>query len=187
MTMVDRALADKPVDRNRIYLTGLSSGGGGAWNLLSRFPGRFAAAVTISADAPTPDFNAAHLTSTPVCTFHSRDDDTVPVAEDRDVITKILAENHIPAPSYPAADSNTCMLVYNPAVASAQSFAANVSKQRETTNYLITSPRLDLIYNELPVGGHGIWPNVYASPEVYEWLFAHTLAMPAKPATQSER
>jgi hypothetical protein len=34
------------------------------------------------------------------------------------------------------------------------------------------------MYYEFTTGGHGIWPSVYASPPVYDWLFAHTTAVP---------
>jgi predicted peptidase len=176
MAMVDRAVAEQNVDRNRIYLTGLSSGGGGTYNLLSRFPGRFAAAVSISGDMPAPDFKAANLVGTPICAFHSRDDDTVPVAEDRGVITGILAAANVARPPYPTADSKEYFLVSNPSLASDKSFADNVRQQHETKDFAISGATLDLIYNELPVGGHGIWPKVYSLPEVYDWLFAHTLA-----------
>jgi predicted peptidase len=46
-TMIDRALAAQHVDVNRIYVTGLSLGGGGVWNMLNRYPTRFAASVPI--------------------------------------------------------------------------------------------------------------------------------------------
>ena len=41
-----------PNDENRIYITGLSMGGGGTWNLLNRNPDRFAAAVPIAGVSP---------------------------------------------------------------------------------------------------------------------------------------
>lgn len=175
MAMVDRAVAEKNVDRNRIYLTGLSSGGGGTYNLLSRFPGRFAAAISISADMPAPDFVAANLVGTPLCAFHSRDDDSVPVAEDRGVTTGILAAANVARPPYPAPDSKVYFLVSNPSLASHQAFVESVRKQHETKDFAITETTLDLIYNELPVGGHGIWPAVYNTPAVYDWMFAHAL------------
>lgn len=184
MAMVDRAIAEQKVDRNRLYVTGLSSGGGGTYNLLSRFPGRFAAALSISGDIPTSDFVAANLVGTPVCAFHSRDDDSVPVAEDRGVITGVLAAANVAQPPYPAAGSKDYFLVFNPSLASNKSFAERVRQQREPNEFAIKGTKLDLIYNELPVGGHGIWPKVYSLPEVYDWLFAHTLAADEKPAAK---
>lgn len=37
------------IDRDRIYVTGISSGGIGTWDAIAKFPGKFAAAVPISA------------------------------------------------------------------------------------------------------------------------------------------
>jgi predicted peptidase len=37
------------VDPDRIYVTGLSSGGIGAWDAMGKYPHKFAAAVPISA------------------------------------------------------------------------------------------------------------------------------------------
>jgi predicted peptidase len=176
MAMVDRAIAEQHVDPSRIYVTGLSSGGGGTWNLLSRFPARFAAAVSISGDMPAPDFVAANLVGTPILAFHSRDDDTVPVAEDRGVITGVLAAVSESPPPYPAAGSKDYFLVFNSNLAPDGSFAVRIRQQRGTTDYAINGSTLDLIYNELPEGGHGIWPKVYSKPEIYDWLFAHKLA-----------
>jgi predicted peptidase len=182
MAMVDRAIAEKNVDRSRIYVTGLSSGGGGVWNLLSRFPGRFAAALSISGDMPASDFVADHLVATPICAFHSRDDDTVPVAEDRCVITSILAAAHVGRPPYPAAGSKQYFLVSNPSLASDRSFAESVRQQYEMADFAIPCARLNLIYNELPVGGHGIWPAIYNSASVYDWMLGHVLPSARSPA-----
>lgn len=44
----DRALAEFHGDRARLYLTGFSAGGNGAWWLAYHHPGRFAAAVIIA-------------------------------------------------------------------------------------------------------------------------------------------
>jgi predicted peptidase len=50
VAIVDRIAADYPsVDPDRIYVTGLSSGGIGAWDAMGKYPHKFAAAVPISA------------------------------------------------------------------------------------------------------------------------------------------
>ena len=45
--MVDRTIADFKGDAQRVYLTGLSYGGFGAWNLAARHPQKFAALAPI--------------------------------------------------------------------------------------------------------------------------------------------
>ena len=40
------------------------------------------------------------------------------------------------------------------------------------------APNHDLNYIEFAFGGHGIWGPVYAEPQLYDWLFSHSLAVP---------
>jgi predicted peptidase len=50
MAIVDRLIeAHGTIDRDRLYVTGLSSGGIGAWEAIAKFPYKFAGAVPISA------------------------------------------------------------------------------------------------------------------------------------------
>ena len=51
MEIVDMFVEKYPdIDKDRIYITGLSSGAAGTWDAISKFPGKFAAAVPISGD-----------------------------------------------------------------------------------------------------------------------------------------
>ena len=43
-----------------------------------------------------------------------------------------------------------------------------------TTQYQFDDTRLDLHYREYGTGGHGIWPRVYNTAAMYDWLFAHS-------------
>ena len=45
--LIDKVVAEHNIDRSRIYITGVSMGGFGVWDLLARFPNKFAAAVPI--------------------------------------------------------------------------------------------------------------------------------------------
>ncbi len=48
MQLLDKIIADNPVDHSRIYITGLSMGGFGTWEVLKREPaGLFAAAMPV--------------------------------------------------------------------------------------------------------------------------------------------
>jgi predicted peptidase len=47
IALIDRIQKEFPIDPDRIYVTGLSMGGYGTWDLIARFPQRFAAAVPI--------------------------------------------------------------------------------------------------------------------------------------------
>ncbi len=63
------------VDPDRIYLTGLSMGGYGAWHLAMEFPRRFAALAPISGGA-TPSGMCA-LRDLPIWVFHGAKDDVI--------------------------------------------------------------------------------------------------------------
>lgn len=75
------------IDRSRVYLTGLSMGGYGAWSLGLRHPARFAAVAPICGGGdilrtllPAPGQTAA-LRALPIWAFHGAQDDVVPVSE----------------------------------------------------------------------------------------------------------
>jgi predicted peptidase len=146
--MIDRAIAERSVDPARIYLTGLSMGGGGAWNFLSAFSDRFAATVPICAVTPTSNFQPGLVVDEPIWAFHARNDGTVSPTASRAVVNTLLNEAGQPFPSYPALNN----------------FAADFNFQ---------DPLLDLQYTEYRTGNHGIWPQVYNTPALYDWMFAH--------------
>lgn len=65
------------VDKNRVYVTGLSMGGFGTWRLASEFPERFAALAPFCGGA---DVNEAHrVAHIPTWAFHGDRDTAVPV------------------------------------------------------------------------------------------------------------
>jgi predicted peptidase len=72
--MLDEALANLPVDRDRVYVCGASMGGFGTWDALSRCPERFAAALPVCGGADLQQ--AVRIAHIPVWVFHG-DQDTV--------------------------------------------------------------------------------------------------------------
>ena len=73
-----------PVDRRRIYLTGLSRGGQGTWDFAMRYPHDFAAIAPIAAYS---DINQpCRLKGVPVWVFHGGNDGTVPLAKDQALV-----------------------------------------------------------------------------------------------------
>jgi predicted peptidase len=183
MTMIARAEATMNVDPSRIYITGLSNGGGGTWNMLSRYPSEFAAAIPISGIAPASDFVPAHLLSTPIFAFHARNDTVVSVGTSHNVLNKIFAADGITPPTYPASGSSANFFISNPDLASNAAVQQAVSQQGNVTQFSISGSRLELMYYELPIGGHAIWSNVYSGEPVYDWLFSHTTAVPEASTT----
>ena len=78
-SLLDALMQELPVDPDRVYLTGLSMGGFGTWNLATLHPDRFAAIVPIcGGGAP---YLAERLRHLPIWAFHGARDEVVPLEE----------------------------------------------------------------------------------------------------------
>lgn len=77
--LLDQAGEDLRIDRKRIYLTGLSMGGYGAWYLALEHPERFAALCPICGGGD-PRL-VERFQDLPIWMFHSANDGVVPVSE----------------------------------------------------------------------------------------------------------
>ena len=66
------------IDSSRVYVVGLSMGGFGTWDILSRYPELFAAGVPICGGGPTDKIDV--LKDMPIYTFHGSSDTVVPYA-----------------------------------------------------------------------------------------------------------
>ena len=147
MAALEKSIKEFHGDRSRIYLTGLSMGGYGVWDMTANYPGKFAAYVPIcggifgppqvpdarvnlAADPKVADpyaETARRIGSTPIWIFHGGADDTVPVEESRKMAQAL------------------------------QKAGANVR------------------YTEYPGVGHDSWDKAYAEPELVPWLLAQRL------------
>jgi len=87
--LLDRIVCQYAVDRQRLYVTGLSLGGYGTWSLALAAPYRFAAIAPVSGGGdPTGVEVLAHL---PVWAFHGALDDVVPVREAQSMVEALRA------------------------------------------------------------------------------------------------
>jgi predicted peptidase len=84
----------KDIDPKRIYITGVSSGSQGAWDLMQRFPKFFAAGVPISAGI-NPNV-APRLKGIPIWAFHGAADESVYVESTRVMIRAMIAAGESP-------------------------------------------------------------------------------------------
>jgi len=111
------------VDTNRIYLTGLSMGGFGAWSLATTYPERFAAVAPIcggegyiGAGLSLMDgTKAAALRKLPVWAFHGGKDTVVPW-EESDRMIKLLkrfGNEDANLTVYPEAGHNSWTVTYD--------------------------------------------------------------------------
>jgi predicted peptidase len=75
MALVPQLQKDWSLDADRLYITGLSMGGYGTWELLNRMPGVFAAGVPVCGGADAT--KASIIAKTPVWIFHGEKDPVV--------------------------------------------------------------------------------------------------------------
>ena len=153
MQALDAALREFRGDSTRVYLTGLSMGGYGTWQLALEHPGRFAALVPICggirapgalatirvagvpADAADPyAYVATRLAATPAWLFHGDADGAVPVSESRSMAEALRRAGG------------------------------------------------DVRYTEYAGVGHNSWESAYNEPELWRWLFAQRLGRRSPPA-----
>jgi predicted peptidase len=138
------------VEAERLYLTGYSAGGGGAWDTLARYDNQFAAGVPIAGTFGAAAFRPG-LVDQPIWAFHARDDEVVNVSVTRNMVSAILAARGLPAPQYlPPGDPTHSFFDFPP-----------------------------LHYAEPSVGGHGVVHGVYVYPPLYDWMFAQRLPEPS--------
>ena len=147
LAALEQATREFHGDRERTYLTGLSMGGYGTWDMTAKYSGKFAAYVPIcggifgppkvpeahvglAGDPTVTDpyaETARRIGSTPIWIFHGSADDTVPVEESRKMAQAL------------------------------QTAKGNVR------------------YTEYPDVGHNSWDKAYAEPELIPWLLAQKL------------
>ncbi len=137
-------------DRQRLYLTGLSMGGYGSWQIALDHPGMFVAAAIICGGIGHPndgdlhvqgvpaevtdpyEWVAAHIGKLPTWIFNGAIDDVVPPQESHRMHAALQARGS------------------------------------------------EVRYTEFPGVGHAAWPMAYATTELWPWMFAHRLDAPPR-------
>jgi predicted peptidase len=94
LMMVDRTVADFKGDTKRVYLTGLSYGGFGAWNLAARHPEKFAALAPIVGYGHPDHAAPIAKAKLPVWVFAGGRDSVVPLRFFYPVLNKLEALGH---------------------------------------------------------------------------------------------
>ncbi|MFD0798555.1 dienelactone hydrolase family protein [Maribacter chungangensis] len=86
--LLDSIVATTKVDTKRIYLTGLSRGGGAAWEMAVQYPDSFAAMAVVCGMAPLPYASWINR-EMPIWVFHGAEDKSIPVSESDTMVTKL--------------------------------------------------------------------------------------------------
>lgn len=108
----DEIIAKYPIDKNRIYITGLSMGGFGTWKSIIAKPDLFAAAVPICGGGDPSKLES--IKSLPIWVFHGAKDDVVPLIRSKEMVDglKELGSN-VKFTVYPEATHNSWTETYN--------------------------------------------------------------------------
>jgi poly(3-hydroxybutyrate) depolymerase len=76
LLLVDSLVKEYNIDKNRLYIYGISMGGFGVFSVLSKEPGKFAGAYAVCGGS---NVDVASGINTPLWIFHGAEDDVVPV------------------------------------------------------------------------------------------------------------
>jgi predicted peptidase len=110
MEIIDQLQGEFSIDSERLYVTGLSMGGFGAWSAVSRFPDKFAAAVPICGGG---DPSMLENVTVPVWAFHGAADTLVPPRRSREMIEALRKAGAEPRyTEYPGIGHNSWELAY---------------------------------------------------------------------------
>lgn len=114
IALLDDVLQKHPQhDPDRVYLTGLSMGGYGTWDLASRYPSRFAAIAPICGGGDARRAARA-LRNMPTWVFHGEKDRVVPIEQSEQMVEALKkAGNDVKFTRYPEADHDSWTETYN--------------------------------------------------------------------------
>jgi predicted esterase len=89
LALMDSIVKNNPIDTCRFYVTGVSMGGFATWDLIQRFPNKFAAAAPICGGAD--ETKASLIKDVPVWAMHGGQDKVVKTIRSRHIIEALKA------------------------------------------------------------------------------------------------
>jgi predicted peptidase len=90
--MVDDLIDSLNIDKNKIYLVGMSRGGYGVWRMAINNPDKYAAMISICA-AAIPIQYTTRVSTMPIWFFHGQKDDAIPVEQTIAAYEKMKTNN----------------------------------------------------------------------------------------------
>ncbi len=158
MICLAKVMTEYNVDWSRVYVTGLSLGGGATWSTLKNFP-IYAAAIPISGVTPQGGGTMANCVGVPIWAFHNSGDPTVNVSLTRSRINDIRAAEGLPAVALPGSGTG----VYT-----------------DGSHYFSGTDDPNVRYSEYNSTVHNAWTRAYGDNEtgnigmLKTWLMAKT-------------
>lgn len=161
--LIDTLVAGNPIDEDRLYLTGMSMGGIGTFDLLPKYPDKFAGALPVAATGDPSKM--ASIVDVPIWATHSIDDPTV------NYTTGTLAL--INALDAAGALSTRGQWAGNLPELQAEAEALRLYAQAEAngSHTLLTA----FTPGTTPVSAHWSWVPTYLNDVMLDWLFDQDL------------
>jgi predicted peptidase len=112
--LIRDTLARLRVDPDRVYLTGLSMGGQGTWELAMTYPELFAAIAPICGPLPASHRSrSAAIAHLPIWVFHGEDDPVVPLEDSLAMVGMLQASGAEPRLTvYPGVEHDSWIATY---------------------------------------------------------------------------
>jgi len=112
LALLDDVEKQYKVDKDRVYLTGLSMGGYGTWRLAAEAPERFAAIAPICGGGDPK--TAEKLKGLPIWVFHGAKDRAVPLKRSEDMVAALKKAGHeVKFTVYPDAGHDSWTATYD--------------------------------------------------------------------------
>jgi predicted peptidase len=111
--LLDSIVDQNRVDTSRIYLTGLSRGGGAAWEMAVQYPETFAAMAVVCGMTPVPYASWINK-KMPIWVFHGEEDKSIPIAESERMVFKLQEMGYdVTFTKYPKVGHNAWVKAYD--------------------------------------------------------------------------
>lgn len=153
VALLDSLVGVLPVDTSRQYVTGLSMGGMGTWDLMMRFPQRWAAAVPVCGAVDTTMYTS--VSALPIWTYHGSADGVVPPLGTRRTMFNLALDGNPVVFPFCAVGVPSCTELTRPELSAVADTAT-------------------LLYSELDGVGHSAWNYAYADSVMFRWIFQHS-------------
>jgi len=113
MQLLDTIVENNSVDKNKIYLTGLSRGGGAAWEMAVQYPNKFAALAVVCGMTPLPYASWINK-NMPIWVFHGEEDKSIPISESETMVDKLKQMGYdVKFTRYPGIGHNSWTKAYS--------------------------------------------------------------------------
>jgi len=112
IALLDYLIENYKVDKNKIYVTGLSMGGNGTWRLAAEIPDRLAAIIPICGWGDP--FAVCMMGKLPVWAFHGAKDQVVPLSASEELVERLKScGGDVKFTVYPEANHDSWTETYN--------------------------------------------------------------------------